>query len=316
MRCHSMFILLACSAVLGGCGEPLDTQAQTSSGTPGEAANALTFHTGDFEAPAGDSFECFYTDTVTDAELNAVSATASQGPGGHHVTVYYTDTPRKPQHHPCSDAEMASWHQISAAGGEGTSSGAEGLVALPPGLAVKIGAGKQIVVQSHYINTTGAPEKVNDSITLNLVETKDVKAYANYYVMNDDEFEVAPQAKLTSQRTCTLDSDLDTVVLLGHMHQAGKHFKLESAAAEGQPFETLYEHDWTEEYVSHPPVLSYTMEKPLHFKKGAKLRQTCTWNNAGADPLIFPNEMCISFMYYFPDAGERFCPKDPAPAAP
>lgn len=316
MRYHGMFALLACSAVMGGCGEPSDTPA-TTSGTPGEVKNELTFHTGEFEAPAGDSFECFYTDTTTDKELNAVYASATQGSGGHHVTIYYTDTPRKAQHHPCSDAEMASWHQISAAGGEGmTNSGAEGLVTLPPGLAVKIAAGKQIVVQSHYINTTGAPEKVNDSITLHFVDTKDVKAYANYYVMNNDEFEVAPQAKLTSQRTCTLGMDLDTVVLLGHMHQAGKHFKLERADAEGQPYETLYDHDWAEEYASHPPVLNYTMEKPLHFNKGMKLRTTCTWDNSSANPMIFPNEMCIAFMYYFPDAGEQYCDLDPEPAAP
>jgi hypothetical protein len=207
---------------------------------------------------------------------------------------------------------MATLRQIGAGGPEGV--GAEGLVALPAGLAIKVAAGKQIVVQSHYINTTGAAQKFNDSITLHLAETKDVKAYANYHVIQDDEFEVPPQGKLTSQRTCTLDSDLDVVVLLGHMHEAGKHFTLERADGEGKPFEMLYDHDWTPESVSHPPVIKNTMEKPLHFAKGTKLRQTCSWDNASTNPLLFPNEMCLSFMYYFPDRGELFCPKDPAPA--
>ena len=58
------------------------------------------------------------------------------------------------------------------------------------------------------------------------------------------------------------------------------------------------------------------MEKPLHFAKGTKLRQTCSRDNSSSDPLLFPNEMCVSFMYYFPDIGERSCLMDPAPAAP
>lgn len=316
MRSHCIFALLTCCSVLGGCGgdETSTTGGGTTTGTPGENANTLTVKTGEFQAPAGDSFECFYTDTVTDRELSTTHSTGTQGPGGHHVTIYYTDTPRKAQHHPCTDAEMASWHQVGAAAND--TAGAEGLVALPPGLAIKIAAGKQIVVQAHYINTTGAPETVNDSITLHTVDPKDVKAYANYYVMNNDQFEVPPQGTLTSQRTCTMNTDLDTVVLLGHMHEAGRHFKLERAEAEGKPYETLYDHDWEEQYTSHPPVLTYTMEKPLHFAKGTKLRTTCTWDNSKSDPTIFPNEMCIAFMYYFPDAGEQYCTLDPEPAAP
>jgi hypothetical protein len=318
MRYHGIFTLLACSAVLGGCGgdETQATSGTSSTGTPGEAANALVFHTGEFEAPPGDSFECFYTDTITEKELNAVYATAVQGPGGHHVTVYYSDIMRKPQHHPCIDAEMTSLRQIGAGGPEGAESAAEGLVRLPDGLAIKVPAGKQIVVQSHYINTTGAVEKVNDSITLHLVEDKDVKAYANYHVIENDEFEVPPQGTLSAQRTCTLDQDLDVVVLLGHMHEAGKHFRLERADGEGKPFEMLYDHDWQPQNVSHPPVINNTMDKPLHFAKGTRFRQTCTWDNASAKPLIFPNEMCLSFMYYFPDRGELFCPKDADPPAP
>ena len=315
MRSIGIIALLASSFVLGGCGggETQPTGGGTT-GTHGDTANALTIHTGEFEVPAGDSFECFYTDTITDRELSAVSSTAKQGPGGHHVIIYYTDTPLKAQHHACSNAEMTSWHQISGAG-NGTS-GAEGLIQLPPGLAVKVASGKQIVVQTHYINTTGASEKVNDSITLNLVDAKEVKEYANYYVVNDDEFEVPAQGKLTSQRTCTVDSDLDLVMMVGHMHEAGRRFTLERADKDGQPFTPVYDHEWKVEYASHPPALNYTMEKPLHFAKGTKLRQTCSWDNSGTDPLLFPNEMCVSFMYYVPDIGERTCPMDPAPASP
>jgi hypothetical protein len=317
MRSIGIIALLASSFVLGGCGgDETQTTGGGTTGTPGEAANTLTVHTGEFTVPAGDSFECFYTDTITDKEMNVDNATASQGPGGHHVIVYYTDVQRKATHHPCVDSEMTSWHQIIGGGPEGSTTAVEGIATFPPGIAVKVPAGVQLVVQSHYINTTGASETVNDAIHVHLVDSKDVKAYANYHIVLDDQFEVPPQAKYSSQTTCTVDRDLDVVTLLGHMHEAGKHFKLERAPGEKQPYTTLYETDWTPLDVTHPPVDYFKMEAPLHIPKGTKLRQTCTWDNTGADPLLFPKEMCLSYMYYFPDQGELTCPPDPAPAAP
>ena len=53
MRFHGIFALLTCSVVVGGCGG--DETMTDTTGTPGDTANALTFRTGEFEAPAGDT---------------------------------------------------------------------------------------------------------------------------------------------------------------------------------------------------------------------------------------------------------------------
>lgn len=295
--------LLGC----GGADAP-DASGSASNSTGasgGESPSSsldLTLETGDFEVPPGDSFECFYTDVTTDKELSITSATGHQGPGGHHIVAYYTDVPRAPAHHPCDDTEMVSWHQVAAGGGD---TSVEGLIELPAGLAVKLQAGKQLVLQAHYINTTGAAQTVNDAITIHAVKPEEVKAYANYFVAVDGSFEVPPQASLTRTSTCTVGRDLDTVLMLGHMHEWGKHYKLERL--DGDAAETLYETDWVPAYASHPPVQHYTMDQPLKLKQGTKLRQTCEWNNTTADTLLFPREMCIAFFYYFPDAGQLDC---------
>jgi hypothetical protein len=302
----SSLVVAAFSWNLSGCGSTDDPGVGAP---PPESPpnNDLAFKTGDFEVPAGDSFECFYTDVTTDKELSVTSATGQQGPGGHHVVVYYTDAPRDPTHHPCDDSEMVSWHQIAGSGGDDTS-GAEGLIGLPDGLAIRVPAGKQLVLQAHYINTTGATQTVSDSVTLHTVEPKDVKAYANYFVMVDAGFEVPPLGTLTSTSTCTLQRDLDTVVMLGHMHEHGKHYKLEQL--NGDVAETLYEKDWQPSYASHPPTEYHSMAAPLTLKQGTRLRQTCEWNNTTADPLLFPREMCVAFFYYFPDVGQIECELD------
>jgi hypothetical protein len=197
---------------------------------------------------------------------------------------------------------MVSWHQIG-----GASNGGEPVISMPEGAAIKVPAGKQIVVQSHYVNTSGATETVRDSISLQLLDPANVRQYVNFWVINDDTFNVAPMATGQTVSTCTFQQDLKTVVLLGHMHSYGSHFKLERVDAQGNSLETVYDKDWTPLYMSHPPLLTGTLDQPIDIPAGTIYRQTCTWNNTTPNPLLFPDEMCISFGFYFPDNGWVDC---------
>lgn len=282
--------------VLAGCG------GTPESGPTTEAKETLTVETPEFEVPAGDSFTCFYTKTITEKELTVVRASAKQGSGGHHVTVYYVDSEHPEDTHTCSDAEMASWHQIIGASAQG-----EPVVDVPEGLAFKVPANKQIVVQAHYINTTGATFKTKDSITIEMEDPKNIKAYANLWVLNDAAFKMDAHAPGSSVSTCTLAKDLDVVILFGHEHELGKHFMFERMDDNDNPVETLYETDWAAEYASHPPRKLFTMDKPLHFPAGMKVRQTCNWENTTPDPVTFPREMCVTLAYYYPDDGFQVC---------
>ncbi|UQA60164.1 hypothetical protein [Polyangium aurulentum] len=277
--------------------------------------NVLYAETGEFEAPPGDSFECFYTNTVTDRELAVYDAFGYQDSGGHHLTAYWTDIVREPQHHPCQDDEMVAWHQI--AGASPTRPDEPGVLSLPEGMANRVPAGKQLVLQAHYINTTGAPQKVNDWIKLRLIEPEKVESYVNYFVPLDDKFEIAAHATSTSTTICTLERDFQIILGLPHMHEWGKDFKLERLDDQGNVAEVLLDTVWSPEYSSHPPVTRYTKEQPLVLTKGTRLRQTCTWDNTTADPLIFPREMCLSFFLYFPDdEGNLTCNTQPEEVSP
>jgi hypothetical protein len=285
----------------------------SSSGTEPVASapqDVLSFQTGEFEIPDGDSFTCFYSNVITDRELAILSADGFQQEGGHHITVYYVDKPQKVDHHTCSDSEMVSWHQIAGANGEGTK---EPVVQLPDGVATKIAKGKQIAVQIHYINTSGKPRMVNDSVNVHYTDPANVKVFANNFVINNPYFTVPAAGTTTSRGTCVVPQDLTLLLLLGHQHEHGKHFKLEEVDEAGKVLTTLYDHDWEPQFASHPPVNLYTMEKPLLLKKGTRLRQTCDWSNDTTDPLKFPREMCVMFSMYVPDAGEFDCDFTPEP---
>ncbi|HVU01809.1 MAG TPA: hypothetical protein VHE30_08655 [Polyangiaceae bacterium] len=279
--------------------------------TTGITADTITWTSGDFVVPPDEDFECFYTDLITDRELSVLSAGAKQGIGGHHVSVYYVDNPRPPGRQNCAgNTEMVDWHFVVGAGGEGNT--LEGVASLPPGLAIKVPKGKQFMVQTHYINATGENQTVHDQLIVHLIDPKDVKSYASDFVIDDDQWELAPQSKLTSTMTCTTQQEVKLAMLLGHMHEHGTHYTLETLDAQGQAT-VVYDHDWMPSYSSHPPILKYTMEDPLTFPAGTKFRQTCTWDNESDRTLIFPTEMCIGFGYYFPGESRLQCERDATP---
>lgn len=111
-----------------------------SSGSKKSGANLDVFiDTGTRVVEPGDTFECFYTNVNAKTDLAVNGATASQGPGGHHVSIYYTDQNQPAGHHPCIDAEMLTWHQLAVANGN-----KEGVLDLPAGYATRVPAGKQL----------------------------------------------------------------------------------------------------------------------------------------------------------------------------
>jgi len=298
---HGVCFALLAALGAAGCSEQTTTP-------PG---NLMTYETGDFEIGPGDVFECFYLDAYSDKELAVVGSTGLQKEGGHHIVAYWTDLPREPQHHVCVDDEMTNWHQIAGSAGDGGE-----VVGLPDGLAIRVPEGQQIVLQAHYINTTGETQTVNDSVSLQLAEPSEILAFANYYVTNDDQFVVNPMAAGESVSHCTLDRDLDVVTMLGHMHEEGTNYRLEIVDDADTVLEVLYDHVWEPSFTSHPPVDYWTAAEPLHLPAGTRLRQTCNWQNTTPEPLTFPREMCLAFMYYFPDDGELVCDLDFSAPAP
>ncbi len=271
----------------------------------GTSENELQLDFPSFEVPTGESFKCFYTDVITKEELSVVSALGAQGNGGHHLSLYYVDNPRDVGVQDCDGkSEMVDWHFVVGAGGEGN---ANNTAFLPEGMAFKVPAGKQLMVQSHYINTSGAAEEVVDKMTIKTADPESIENYAADFVVDDETWVLEPHSDLTSTTECEVPEDVSLVMLLGHMHEHGAHFRLERLDEKGEVADVLYEQDWQAQYASHPPINNYDPTKPLELKKGTKLRQTCTWKNDGADTLAFPTEMCIGFGFYFPGTSRIEC---------
>ncbi|MBM4375355.1 MAG: hypothetical protein FJ095_09745 [Deltaproteobacteria bacterium] len=295
-------ILLAGAGLLVGC------SSAESPNPPPSVEPTLTFETEEYEVGTGDVFECFYTDTITEEELDVYEAIGKQGPGGHHVMVFYTSDIHDPEHHPCVDSEMVNWNMVAGAAG----SGDDGLK-LRDNLSNRVPKGVQLVLQAHYINTTAAPYKTRDAVTLKLRKPGETVDYVNYFAVFDGGFTIPPQTTHVSRTRCTIEEDLQLVLSLGHMHERGRRYRLEQLRADGTVERVLRDDTWSPEYTSHPPIDHYPIVAPLELAKGTVLRQTCEWDNDGAAALQFPTEMCVGFFYYFPGTGDKVCAALPEP---
>src|SRR5687768_165071 len=242
-------VLVLVMGVAGCSNEAAPAGPQEPSVVVGETA--IDVSTGTFQVPAGEIMECFYTSLITDEDFAVAAVEARQGSAGHHLAVWFTATTRPPGHHVCDEAEMATWRYVGAAGGE--AGGGEDQ-SLPEGLAARLPAGMQLVMQSHYINTTGAEMGAVDDVTLQLVDPEEVVAFANQYVINDMAFEVPARAEYQSSSVCRVERDLNVAFYMGHMHSHGRHFKLEQLVGDTDEGTVIYEHEWDEGYATHPPV--------------------------------------------------------------
>lgn len=294
--------LIAALALLSAC--TVDGASGDGDDGAGEDGQVVV-ETGEFMVGAGDVFECFYTDVVTDRELAVAGTFGSQGQGGHHVTVYYTDKMREPQHHPCVDSEMSEWRLVGGGGARGSME-ASGQLQLTDGLAMRIPAGVQIVLQSHYVNT-GDPFMASDSASIRLLEPDQVVDYVNQFLTIDVGFEVPAHEEVESTTTCVVPRDVQIVRLLGHMHEWGARYRLEEIDDQDRSKRVLIDEEWSPVYASNPPVQAFAMDEPLVLTAGTRLRQSCLWRNNETYELRFPREMCLAYGFYYPDEGEVTC---------
>jgi hypothetical protein len=293
VRVHLLALALALPACSSGPAVPTMTLS----------ADRLLVDTGDWEIAGGaETVECFYMEPVLDRDVAVTGGSGMQGEGGHHAILFYTTSPQAAGHHPCTEEEMASFNRLGGGIGEG---GDDTYQNLPPGFATRVPAGAQIVAQIHYFNFEGGERTVRDQAWVDVVPLEDVETWVSGFVVYDGVFEVPARSPATHTTTCTVTRDVNILVQFGHMHDWGRSYLLEIAEPGSDVFTTMYEVPvWEETFQFHPPLTRFEPTAPLVIRAGSQLRQTCTWQNDRDTPLLFPTEMCVNFMLYYPDLGE------------
>lgn len=270
-------------------------------GSPPPPTTTLHLESGTFQVPAAqETFACTYTDAVAERDRAIRATQGQQAPYGHHVTLYYTTSPRPQGQGSCDGIMGAELNQIAPAP-------TGGAYVFASGAAVRWPKGAQLVLHSHYINATLAPIEAHDIVTVTLQEADTIDVFLDNFHFSIDQFELAPQGESSVTGTCELDRELRIVTLFGHMHEHGLHYRLERLDPAGGAPGVLLDVPWT--VGGDPPSRSFSVDEPLVLPAGSVLRQTCTWTNESGKAILFPTEMCDTAMTYFPADGPLDCPK-------
>jgi hypothetical protein len=292
----SMSLLVACGG--GGSsdgGEGDEEGAGTTTGgmedavderveMPADSDGVLNFAGPEFVVqPGEDVMVCMSVDYEGE-EVAYRNALSLQGRGGHHVILLGAKEPQPAGTvEDCSDGADMSKYDLLMIPQE-----------LPPGYGTKLPAGRHMVIQSHYVNTTDAPIRVRDVVQLELIPAAEVETWAAPIATNTIDFEIPAGQPGDVSFDCTLEQEVQLLMLGGHMHEWGTTFKTEVGPS-ADALELLYLVDpWKADFRDVPPV-SLFFESPRVLPAGTVIRTSCTWENTESEMLMFPHEMCSTF---------------------
>ena len=244
--------------------------------------------------PGTESQTCFYTSLGNTEDIFVTGFDATQSSLGHHVILFSPEEP-KPDGtvEDCTDAEgMVDLRPLLL-------TLELNHFELEPGLAVRVPKNQQVVVQSHYINTTNEQVRVRDTLELTLTDPSPDLDPVAFWATSVLDLEIPPRSAHEIKYTCDAERDMNIFSLIGHMHDMGDQMTIRLGPPEAM--ELVYEiNTWEPIYRDVPPVENFRRDAPLEVKAGDRIEVTCRWNSTSDEVLTFPAEMCASNAWVFP----------------
>ena len=244
-----------------------------------------------FEIAASEAIEYQYiilpTGFKVDRWVQKVEVRPSARDAVHHAVVYIREPgsewlrgrprgiafslPSTPDHRPNPLSLTKSDVLLVYTPGNGTD-------AWPAGMAKKIPAGSDIVLQMHY---TATDTRKKDQTRVGIVFAKDRPEKAVYTLqLNNDRFVIPPgDPEYHVTVSGTLPNDALLLSLFPHMHLRGKGFEYMTVAPDGRVDVLLnierYDFNWQ---------LTYRLANPLLLRAGTRLTCTATFDNSANNP--------------------------------
>jgi hypothetical protein len=288
MRLISTVGLLGCALAVCACGDPgsdvppgvVDVRVPIPAPDP----NYHDLVSPDIVIdPGQDKMYCFYL--TNEQALTVSTMIPYQAEGGHHIVLLTTLEPQPAGTlEDCSDqADMWKFRSFILP------------IEVPDGYGIRVPQGLQYVMQLHYINAGDDPILVRDVARLRKVPESSVERWIATLTANSLSLKIPPGYGSESF-DCTLNEDLDLLLLGGHMHESGTRYSIEVGPSVDDLTNIYLVDPWKPLYRDAPPV-SLFFQNPYQVPAGTIVRTTCEWNNAGSTMIDFPHEMCASFGY-------------------
>lgn len=278
--------LLISSLGLAACGAdttPPAPDAPGSVGTPGYTP--LVSGTWSLP-PTTEGYRCVRLTATADTWITAIHPIA---PLGTHHTVLMVGPPDAPDGDVACDSSLVK-PSIYASG-----VGTEALV-LPDGVAVKVAAGEQLLLNLHLFNASEATLTGTSGIEVKTAAASAVVHEAGALLAGKDAGLIVKPGPSVQSGTCTLPAGTTVFAMAPHMHLLGTHMKVTYQAAAPQ---VLYDKDYTFDGQRYE-----LLGAPRTSTGTEQLTVDCTYMNPSGTAVRFgehtTQEMCYALTLVYP----------------
>src|SRR6266540_4283663 len=229
-----------------------------------------------------------------DHDQNIIDVIAAQQQAGHHAVLYSTSNVQPVG----TTREMLNSDQydIQFLGGVGGEGGRP--IRLPPDVFFRLPAGRALVAQTHYMNTTSATVEGRTTVAVKFGQPSPNDKLASFFVSTSANVKVAPLVDSQQDVSCTLPKDLQFLMLANHMHAMGT--TIQTTVSQAGAAATMLKDNprWDPELTYNPDYTFATVQNPVTLGAGSTLATHCAWHNTSDKMLELPDEMCL-FLGFF-----------------
>jgi hypothetical protein len=301
MRTHHQLAVVLCLASACASDSESDLLAGFSPPPPGEGEiQYLSPIVRDIK-PGEDRIICSYLDAYVEDDFDVARIAGYNTLGSHHIILYQTSFGQAPNTHDCKDEEMIYFSLIGGTGGDAAASAEN---SLPPGLVRRVKKGNQLLIQTHWLNTSDETLDGQAAFNVRFEPMSPERTPADFIAAINTNFQATPGISSASVE-CTFEDTINIFQLAGHQHDLGKHIKIDYTPVDGVQ-QTLINEDWNKEWSFNPNFIDYSA-RPMVVRPGDKLRIECDWSNPGDTTVTFPSEMCGAVGGFYPSTKQLMC---------
>ena len=291
MRIDLWFTALSCIALSAiGCGGADAEEIANQDDGPETRLESEPYEL----QPGEEKYFCYTMRLPQDAETVVTSFIPEYGEGTHHILFVQTLADEPDGMFECPVLFQTTWIPLYAGGV------ASSPLVLPDGAAVRLPAGKQLLMQLHLQNPTAAPISAKTAMRMKLADPDVETTPAGIWGMDNRAIDIPPQAeKAETSMSCEADRDMDVFGVLGHMHKMGKEIEVTAKSTE-----TVISEAWS---FADQPILPVN----VHVSKGDSLTLRCNHANPTMKQIGYgessDQEMCAVVFFYTPYEGLSGC---------
>jgi Copper type II ascorbate-dependent monooxygenase, C-terminal domain len=241
--------------------------------------------------PKSEGYRCVRTTIHEDIYISGFKPLNPTG--AHHATLHVESSATQPDGVSVCGVGSGGVRRL-----QGSGVGTEA-TELPPGVAMKLAAGEQLMVNMHLFNVASEPLRGTSGVWIKRVPKTEVMQEAETILAGPLSLSIPP-GMATQKGTCTLRKAVTLFSVGPHMHQLGRYMKVTAKSAlmgERVLFDGPY--DFTHQ-------LSYKLSN-IEMAAGDTVSVECTYMNDSARTVNWGDstldEMCFAGLALYPAFG-------------